>query len=708
MPRQPRRGVRTPYLNAEISWLDFNGRVLEEAADATLPALERLRFLAISATNLDEFFMIRVAGLQQQLASGRHVLSPDGLAPSAQLEVIRDRVLEMTRRQEAILTRELLPSMAGHGIRVLRHQDLPVPERERLARWYHEEVFPVLTPLAVDTSHPFPIISNLSLNLGMLVDAPHGGEAFARVKLPPNLPRFVPLQGGLGFLPLEELVAAHVDALFPEIRVRAIHPFRVTRHADIEIAEDEAVDLLTVVEQEVRKRRFGRATRLEVTDRMPAGMRDMLVRALSLSEMDVYATDTLTGLGDLMQLARLPVPDLQIPAHLPSVPKAFRREEDLFAVIRERDVLVHHPFEAFDPVVDFIWQAAEDPNVLAIKQTLYRTTGDSGFIEALGEAAERGKQVAVVVELKARFDEENNILWAKRLEQRGVHVTYGLVGLKTHGKLALVVRREPDGIRRYVHMATGNYNPSTARGYTDLGLFTADPDVGADASDLFNTLTGYSRKQAYRRLLVAPEGMRSRLVALIREEAARKEQGRIVFKCNALTDIPIIRELYAAAQAGVAIDLVIRGMCCLRPGVPGLSERIRVRSVVGRFLEHSRVFAFGHGDEARIWIGSADMMARNLDHRVEVLFPVRDPAAARRIREEVLASYLADDVKARILDADGNWSRPARASGASPVDAQAYLMEASRPPAKSPRVRQVGGKGKRRKPGKQVSRKPRL
>ncbi|MEB3205072.1 MAG: polyphosphate kinase 1 [Candidatus Sericytochromatia bacterium] len=708
MPRLPRRGVRTPYLNAEISWLDFNSRVLEEAADPGLPWLERLRFLAIAATNLDEFFMIRVAGLQQQQASGRHVLSPDGLGPTAQLEVIRGRVLEMTRRFEAILARELMPALEPHGIRLVRHQDLPTPERERLARWYLEEVFPVLTPLAVDTSHPFPIISNLSLNLGILVDGPHGGEAFARVKLPPNLPRFVPVLGGLAFLPLEDLVTAHVDTLFPEIRVRAIHPFRVTRHADIEIAEDEAVDLLKVVEQEVRKRRFGRATRLEVTHRMPAGMREMLVRALSLSEQDVYAADGLLGLGDLMQVARLPVPELQVPSHLPVVPKPFRREEDLFAVIRDRDVLVHHPFEAFDPVVDFIWQAAEDPSVLAIKQTLYRTTGDSGFIEALGEAAERGKQVAVVVELKARFDEENNILWAKRLEQRGVHVTYGLVGLKTHGKMALVVRREPDGIRRYVHMATGNYNPSTARGYTDLGLFTADPEVGADATDLFNTLTGYSRKQAYRRLLVAPDGMRGRLVGLIREEAAKGEQGRIIFKCNALTDIPIIRELYAASQAGASIDLVIRGMCCLRPGVPGLSERIRVRSIVGRFLEHSRVFLFGQGDDARIWVGSADMMARNLDHRVEVLFPVRDSGAARRIREEVLASYLADDVKARVLDAEGNWGRASRAPGAVPVDAQAYLTEVSRPPGKAPRVGRTGGKEKRRKPGKQVSRKPRL
>ncbi|MEB3299612.1 MAG: polyphosphate kinase 1 [Candidatus Sericytochromatia bacterium] len=708
MRRPQGRAFRTPYLNAELSWLDFNERVLEEAEDVHLPPLERLRFLAISATNLDEFFMIRVGGLQQQQASGRTFLSPDGQGPTAQLEAIRRRVLAMTKRQEDTLMRGILPAVQDRGLRVLKYQDLSVSEKERLARWFHEEVFPVLTPLAVDPSHPFPIISNLSLNLGILVDTPHVGEAFARVKLPSNWPRFVPAEGGKAFLPLEELVTAHVDALFPDIRVRAIHPFRVTRNADIEIAEDEAVDLLTVIEQEVRKRRFGRATRLEVTPDMPVGMKEMLIRALSLGEDDLYASETLLGLGDLMQVARLPLPELQLPAHLPVMPEPFRREEDLFAVIRDRDVLVHHPFEAFDPVVDFIWQAAEDPQVLAIKQTLYRTTGDSGVIDALGEAAERGKQVAVVVELKARFDEENNILWAKRLEQRGVHVTYGLLGLKTHGKLAMVVRREADGIRRYLHLGSGNYNPSTARGYTDLGLFTCDPEVAADATDLFNSLTGYSRKQGYRRLLVAPDGMRGKLVSLIREEAARGTQGRIIIKCNALTDIPIIRELYAASQAGVRIDLVIRGMCCLRPGVQGLSENIQVRSIVGRFLEHSRILVFGQGDESRIWVGSADMMARNLDHRVEVLFPIHDPAAARRIREEILASYLADDIKARLLDADGNWRRATRPSGSPGLDAQAYLLDVARTLPRTAGKKSKSLRGKNRKISKQVRRPPRL
>ncbi len=666
------------FINQELSWLDFNSRVLDEALDRQIPLLERLKFLSIFATNLDEFFMIRVSGLQQQLASGLRVLSPDGMSPSAQLAAIRQKILPLLDRHRRCLTEDVLPALSARGLEICKVAQLTAAQRARLDKYFEAEIFPVLTPLAVDPSHPFPVISNLSLNLAMLVEPPGGGLAFARVKVPPTLPRFVPLGDGLDYVLLEDLIASNAASLFPEVTLHEVHPFRVTRNADLEIEEDEAVDLLKAVEREVRKRRFGRATRLEVTQSMPQPVRDLLTHALELDPADVYEVDGPLGVGDFMTLTRAPLPDLHDPPLVPALPPVLRHEEDVFAVIREQDVLLHHPFDSFEPVVDFIWQAAEDPNVLAIKQTLYRTSGDSPFIAALSEAAERGKQVAALVELKARFDEENNILWAKQLERVGVHVSYGLMGLKTHCKVALVVRREPDGIRRYVHLATGNYNPSTAKVYTDMGLFTCKPEFGEDASELFNYLTGFSQQRIYRRLLVAPVNLRDEMVRIIRGEAARGEDGRLIIKANALTDPEMIRELYAAGQRGVEIDLIIRGMCCLRPGVPGMSETIRVISVVGRFLEHSRLIVAGRGADARVWLGSADPMPRNLDHRVEVVFPVEDPGLRSRIAEEIVDIYFNDVAKARILGPDGTWTRRLAGDAEAAFDAQVALAERAR------------------------------
>jgi polyphosphate kinase len=673
-----------------MSWLEFNQRVLDEALDPRQPLLERLKFLCIFATNLDEFFMIRVSGLQQQLASGLRVLSPDGMSPSGQLTAIREKLQPILDKHMACLQKDVLPALSARGVRICRVADLTADQREQVDSYFQREIFPVLTPLAVDTSHPFPVISNLSLNLGVLVERPGGGLAFARVKMPASLPRFVPMGDGYDYVLVEDLIAANVAALFPGVGIHEAHPFRVTRNADLEIEEDEALDLLQAVEAQVRKRRFGRATRLEVTTQMPDAVRELLIQALELAPADLYEVDGPLGVGDFLTLTRAPLPDLKDPPLVPGLPPVLRYEDDIFAVIREQDVLLHHPFESFEPVVDFIWQAAEDPHVLAIKQTLYRTSGDSPFVAALSEAAERGKQVAVLVELKARFDEENNILWAKKLERVGVHVCYGLVGLKTHCKVALVVRRELEGIRRYVHLATGNYNPSTAKAYTDLGLFTCNPDFGADASDLFNYLTGFSQQKEFRQMKVAPVNLREATIGLIRREAEKGPAGRLILKANALTDAEVIRELYAASQRWVEIDLIIRGMCCLRPGVPGLSESIRVTSVVGRFLEHSRIIVAGRGDDADVWLGSADPMARNFDKRVEVVFPVVDPTLRARIREEILDAYLADNEKARVLGPDGTWLHRAPLEGEEPFDSQAELVERARahllyvPPVETP------------------------
>jgi polyphosphate kinase len=649
------------YLDRELSWLDFNGRVLALAEDRKLPLLERVKFLAIFSRNLDEFFMIRVAGLADRAAAGLGAAATGGLDPHEELGSIRKRADELILRQTDVFRDEVQPLLADAGIRLHDWAALEKGHQKELGRYFEDQIFPVLTPLSVDPGHPFPYISNLSLNLAIMVRDPQQDERrFARVKVPPLLPRFVRTADGAAFVPLEQVIAAHLDRLFPGMEIELHCPFRVTRNADLSVADEESDDLLATIEMELRRRRFGHAVRLEIQPSMPGEIRDLLVRELDLTPENVYEIDGLLDLDSLWQMYGIDRPDLK-DTPWPSVvpPRLAGVEEgtvDIFAVLSEKGVLVQHPYDSFaDTVQAFIRQAAVDPHVLAIKQTLYRTSGDSPIVKALIRAAERGKQVAVLVELKARFDEEANIAWARALEQAGVHVVYGLVGLKTHSKTALVVRSEPGGIRRYCHVGTGNYNTSTARLYEDIGLLTADDDLGADLSDLFNYLTGYSRSTEFRKILTAPLRMRDRIVELI-AEAAAEDGGRIVMKMNALVDERVIDALYAASDAGTEIDLIIRGICRLRPETPGLSERIRVRSVLGRYLEHSRIFAFGNGRDApvRYYIGSADMMPRNLDGRVEVLAPVEDPDLAARL-QEILDVNLSPSCRAWRLSADGNW-----------------------------------------------------
>ena len=664
------------YLDRELSWLDFNGRVLALAEDRNLPLLERAKFLAIFSRNLDEFFMIRVAGLADRVAAGLGAAATGGLDPHEELSSIRKKTEELALRQTDAFRDDVQPLLTEQGIRLLDWAALEKQHRKDLGRYFEDQIFPVLTPLAVDPGHPFPYISNLSLNLAIMVRDPEWDERrFARVKVPPLLPRFVRTSDGTCFVPLEQVIAAHLDRLFPGMEVELHCPFRVTRNADLSVADEESDDLLATIEMELRRRRFGHAVRLEINPGMPGEIRDLLVRELDLTPENLYEIDGLLDLDSLWQLYAVDRPDLK-DTPWPSVvpPRLAGVEEgtvDIFAVLAEQDVLVHHPYDSFaDSVQAFIRQAAVDPHVLAIKQTLYRTSGDSPIVKALIRAAERGKQVAVLVELKARFDEEANIAWARALEQAGVHVVYGLVGLKTHSKTALVVRFEPGGIRRYCHVGTGNYNTSTARLYEDIGLLTSDPDLGADLSDLFNYLTGYSRSTDFRKILTAPLRMRDRIIELI-EQAAAEAEGRIVMKMNSLVDERVIDALYAASEAGTDIDLVIRGICRLRPETPGLSSRIRVRSVLGRYLEHSRILAFGNGrtDPVRYFIGSADMMPRNLDRRVEVLAPVEDPDLAARL-QEILDVNLSSDCRAWRLTADGTWVLEGGAG-----DVQATLAE---------------------------------
>ena len=678
---------RKLLFNREASWLEFNRRVLEEALDQSQPLLERIKFLSIFSSNLDEFFMIRVSGLKEQIEQGVTDLSLDGLTPTAQLKLIKEGLRPMLSQQVACFKDDLLPALAARGIVITPFRALSARERRTLSTYFMENVFPVLTPQAVDPSHPFPYISNLSLNLGVMIEpidqtttmAEETPPRFARVKVPPLVPRLVPLGGekNTEYILLEELIAANIDALFPGMKSSELHPFRVSRDADIEIREDEANDLLHAVESELRKRRFGTAVRLEVAASMPGEMVRYLASSLRLSADDVYTIDGPLNIPDLMALYKLDQPELKDKPLTPSVAAAFRGEESMFDVIKRHDVLVHHPYNSFSSVVDFIRGAANDPKVLAIKMTLYRTGPDSPVVKALMEASEKGKQVAVLVELKARFDEESNIEWARRLERAGVHVVYGIIGLKTHCKLALVVRREGDTLTRYVHVGTGNYNPTTARIYTDLGLFSADGNFGADATELFNYLTGHSKQIEYRRLLVAPATLRDRITALIEREIEHHKSGRpalIIAKINSLTDTKLIRVLYEASQAGVKIDLIVRGVCALRPGVPGLSDTISVVSVVGRFLEHSRIFYFLNGGEEDFYIGSADWMQRNLDRRVELLAPIEDPKLRRHLKEEVLDVYLRDNVKARRLHPDGSYTRVAAAEGADSTDSQKTLV----------------------------------
>ena len=660
-PARPDRSL--PYINRELSWLDYSARILNLAEDDRNPLLERVRYLGIFAMILDEFFQVRVAGVKQQVAAGHSTPFPDGLSAPQVLDRIRGRVLQLQTIHSRTFA-DVRTGLAGHGIRIVPYEDRHERQVE-LRQQFLDEIFPVLTPLAVDPGHPFPYISDLSLSLAVTVRDPDTGERrFARVKVPPVLPRLWEV-GVQTYVLLEQIIAANLDILFPGMEVVEHHLFRVTRNADLSIEEDEADDLLMAIEEELRKRRFGKVVRLEVERSMPHATRALLQRGLSLENHDVYEISGTLDLTVLGPIADLDIPQLQPHPWQPAVPPRLLppdedEEADIFAAIRDADILVHHPYESFALSVQrFIEQAADDPDVLTIKMTLYRTSGDSPIVRSLIEAAEAGKQVVVMVEIKARFDERANIVWARALERAGAHVAYGLVGLKTHCKAALVVRREGRGLRRYVHIGTGNYNPATARLYVDLGLFSDDSELAADVTDLFNVLTGVARKGLYRRLLVAPTGVRRGLLSLIDEEIERQGEhgdGRVVVKANAIVDPTTIAALYRASRAGVAIDLIVRSMCSVRPGVAGVSETITVRSIVGRFLEHSRIFCFGRGERERFLIGSADVMERNLDRRIEALTPVDDPALQDRLRA-ILGIMLADDRRAWKLCDDGEWRR---------------------------------------------------
>jgi polyphosphate kinase len=655
------------YFNRELSWLDFNQRVLELAEDPEVPLLERLRFCGIYANNLDEFFMVRVAGLFDQLDAGIEARGPDGLTPKEQIDAIQRRVLELDDRLCHCFSRSLRPALGEQGIYIVTLDTASAEERREIDDRFKQQVFPALTPLVIGLGRPFPYISNLSLSLGVLLrDSESGNEIIARVKVPKELlGRFLPLgDGGQTFVPLEEVIAANLDALFPGIDVIDHGYFRVTRDADFTVS-DEADDLLQAVQDELRRRRFGEVVRLEVASGMNPKLRAQLVEALRLEDREVYDIDGLLDLSDLGAIADVPGhAELRYSPWTPVTQPRLQGEDDdpidIFAEIRQRDLLVHHPYDSFATSVErFVSQAVADPNVLAIKQTVYRTSDDSPLVPSLIRASERGKQAVCMVELKARFDEEANIHWAKSLEEAGVHVVYGIPGLKTHVKAILVARREGDQVREYVHVGTGNYNPTTARLYTDFGLFTADPDVGSDVAEMFNFLTGYGRPAEYRKVLVSPTTLREQIIEEIESTAAAQQAGeeaRIVLKMNALVDARCIQALYEASRAGVRIDLNVRGICCLRPEVEGVSENIRVRSVVGRFLEHSRIYAFRRGEETRVLMGSADLMPRNLDSRVELVASVEDAALKAELLD-VLERCFADNSNSWDLDSDGNWTR---------------------------------------------------
>ncbi len=677
--------------NRELSWLEFNRRVLEEALDETTPLLERLKFLSIFSTNLDEFFMIRVSGLKEQVAEGVRGTSRDGMTAMEQLIAIRETVLPMLDAQMNCLNKQIVPQLGESGINIVPYKDLNHDDKKKLEKYFLKNVFPLLTPQAVDVSHPFPYVSNLSLNLGLMVepakDIDHGKltflfnrNRFVRIKLPPNTPRLIQIHDNeTTYALLGELVTAHINYLFPNMETNKAHLFRLTRDADIELRVDEASDILRTMERELHhQKRFSFPVRLETTNSMPDKMLTYLTDSIGLTGRDVYKLDSFLNIPDLMSLYSLERPELKDKPISYSIPSAIKQSENIFDTLKKQDVLLHHPFTAYSTVTDFINQAADDENVRAIKICLYRTGKDSPIVNSLIRASQNGKQVAALVELKARFDEENNIEWARRLESEGVHVIYGMRGLKTHSKVTLVVRYEKEKLRRYVHLATGNYNPTTSRIYTDLGLLTADEDFGKDASDLFNFLTGYSYKNDYTRLLVAPINMRERMLEMIEREIAHqksdKKHGRIIAKINSLTDDTIICALYRASQAGVSIELIVRGICVLRPGIEGLSENIRVRSIVGRFLEHSRIFYFENGGDAEIYTGSADWMHRNLDRRVEAIAPITDARLRRYIKDEILDTYLKDNVNAQMLDADGKYTLIASDSKKKAFDSQVYFV----------------------------------
>ncbi len=684
------------YINRELSLLAFQRRVLEEAQDPANPLLERIKFLSILGSNLDEFFMIRVAGLMRQLESGTAEVAADGMTPAEQLEAIRAEVANLVATAHKALRRQLMPALEKAGVRIREYRQLSATQQARADKYFFHTVFPVLTPLAFDPGRPFPHISNLSLNLAVLIRDAEGEQHFARIKVPVTLPQLISVEAparpakigeavkSQTFVWLEDIIASNLNSLFPGMEILEAHPFHVTRDAEIAIQELEAGDLLENTEEGLRQRRFGDVVRLQVSAAMPANVLRILVNNLEVNRKYVSKHSGPLSLSRLKYLASIDRPELKDPVFLPAVSPALELdgdEEDIFSAIRARDILLHHPFDSFQPVIDLLKKSARDPSVLAVKMTLYRVGRNSPVVEALLEAVEEEKQVAALVELKARFDEESNIEWAKAMERQGVHVVYGLLGLKVHSKIILVVRAESDTIRRYVHLGTGNYNPVTAHLYTDLGLFTADEEIGADVTDLFNYLTGYSSKKDYRKLLVAPINLRERFQELIHREIEhhrRSGNGHLIFKMNALEEPAMVRSLYQASQAGVKVDLIVRGICCLRPGVPGVSDNIQVISVVGRFLEHSRIYYFHNGGDEEIFLGSADLMSRNLIRRVEVLFPVEDRRLVRHLRDHVLEIYLRDNVKARLMQADGSYQRRTREPEEEEISSQESLLSRRR------------------------------
>jgi polyphosphate kinase len=680
------------FLNRDLSWVEFNRRVLDEALDPNLPLLEKVKFLSIFHSNLDEFYMIRVSGLREQIAA--NVLEPtiDGLTPIEQLQKIDKMVMPMLQTTLELWQNEIVPALKENNIEIADYEDLTNNDKEKLKEYFSKEVFPVLTPLAFDPGRPFPYISNLSLSLAILVKKPNGENHFARVKVPNILPRLMQIdsiinpekklqvngQFSAKYIWFGDLIKANLSMLFPGMEILEAHRFRITRDTDIELQEDEADDLLSVIEENIRQRRFGSVVRLEVASKMPDFMLDTLIENLQIKKEDVHILEGPLGLSDVMSLYDLPLHQLKSKPYYPVLPKIFEEDDDFFTTIKQKDILLHHPYHSFTPVIEFIKQAARDPDVLAIKQTLYRVGSTSPIIEYLIEAAERGKQVAVLVELKARFDEENNIFWARELEKVGVHVVYGLVGLKTHAKMTLIVRRESDGVKRYVHMSTGNYNATTAKLYTDLGHFTSNPEICSDVSDVFNYLTGYSKQTDFRKLIVAPINMRERFFDLIIRETKNVEsggKGRIILKLNSLVDPTLISALYEASVAGVKIDLIIRGICCLVPNVPGLSHNIKVISIVGRYLEHSRALYFYNNGDEEVYLSSADFMQRNLDRRVEIAWPVEDNKIKSEIVKSLLKTSLKDNIKAKELQSDMSYTRSNGKDENKKVNSQEWLME---------------------------------
>jgi polyphosphate kinase len=684
---RPRHFLSWSVLNQDLCQLEFFRRVLEEGTDKSTPPLERLKFLSVFSSNLDEFFMVRVSGIKEMLDIEDIRPMPGELNPTEQLKAIRDRVLPLVEEHSHCLREEVIPQLQSRDVVIAPYARLTRSEKERLAKYFMKNVFLVLTPQAVDPAHPFPYVSNRSLNIGLIVESnPEdtfagvtvGEEVrFVRIKVPPVVPRLIPVnEEKTKFTLIEELIEANIHSLFPRMHLGKGHFFRVTRDADVEIRDDKAADLLALMKESLRERRFGLPVRLEVSSSMPREMVDYLTHSLNIEPEDVYEIDGPLDVPGLMELYSLDRPELKDKPLKATVASVLRKKESLFDAIKKQDQLLHHPYSSFETISDFVQAAAHDPKVLAIKMCLYRTGQNSPIPRALMEASDRGKQVTAVVEIKARFDEQSNIEWAQRLAESGVHVVYGLVDLKTHSKVTLVVRRETDGLQTYTHIATGNYNPTTSRLYTDIGLLTSDPVIGDDATDLFNFLTGFSLQKEYSRLMVAPVNLRARMMALIEREtnyAQAGEPAHIMAKVNRLTDLDIIEALYRASQAGVKIDLIVRGACMLRPGVPGLSPTINVRSVVGRFLEHSRIFYFLNGGDEEVYIGSADWMTRNLDRRVEVVAPVLDVQLKKYLKDTVLSAYLRDNVKARVMTSEGTYELPAKAIGDEPFNSQSYF-----------------------------------